>query len=141
MRLVNVYAPSVPSERRGFFSLVEPLLFTNKVVVLGGDFNVDLSRAPGCDLGRVVAGCLLRDAAVEVGGGGPPAATWANSRGVSSRLDYLFFPAGVRVVSFGVSPVWLSDHCLVTAVADIGVSRGPPRPWRRTGVWDVSLFV
>lgn len=55
---------------------------------------MDLARDPGYDLGRLVSGFLLKDA-VRAVAEALPLVTWANSRGVTSRLDYLFFPAAV----------------------------------------------
>lgn len=69
-------------------------------------------------------------------------ATWANSRAMASRLDYLFFPGGVRVTSYSVTPAWLSDHCIVAAVVDVGAARRAPGPWRlRASLLEDEAFV
>ncbi|KAL2080679.1 hypothetical protein ACEWY4_024472 [Coilia grayii] len=131
LRLINVYAPCVPGERRRVFAEVAPLLHTSRLVVLGGDFNSSLDTAPSGDLGGLVGGLPLVDA-FRVAGDGSPGFTWRNSRGQASRLDYLFVSAGVGVRGFVLQPLWLSDHCLIGAQLDVGEqqrrrSRGP---WR-----------
>ncbi|KAL2080684.1 hypothetical protein ACEWY4_024477 [Coilia grayii] len=131
LRLIYVYAPCVPGERRRVFAEVAPLLHTSRLVVLGGDFNSSLDTAPSGDLGGLVGGLPLVDA-FRVAGDGSPGFTWRNSRGQASRLDYLFVSAGVGVRGFVLQPLWLSDHCLIGAQLDVGEqqrrrSRGP---WR-----------
>lgn len=129
-RCVNVYAPSVPGERGGFFDLLRPLLFTNRATFLGGDFNVSVDGPSDGGLGAVVAAHGLRDA-FRVAGDGSDGCTWGNSRGARSRLDYLFVSEWVGVCSFVVCPVWLSDHCLVSATLAAGGARRP-------GLWRLN---
>lgn len=62
LRLVSVYAPSPLGERRDFFQSLEPLMFTNRIVVLGGDFNKDLDKVPISGLGNLVRAFALLDA-------------------------------------------------------------------------------
>ena len=125
LRLINVYAPCVPSERGRLFAEVAPLLHTSRLVVLGGDFNSSLTG----DLGGLVAGLPLMDC-YQAAGGTLPGFTWRGPGGRASRLDYLFVSAGVEVQGFTLQPVWLSDHCLVGAQLGVGVRRRGRGPWR-----------
>lgn len=86
VRLINVWQGEA-----GFFFFegLAPLLTTNRVVVLGGDFNVSLDTGTGRwgELKKVVEGYSLRDAgaAAKSGEGGW---TSSNSRGAAARLDF-----------------------------------------------------
>lgn len=45
LRLVSLYAPAQPEQRADFFTSLRPLLETDRVLVIGGDFNCVLSPA------------------------------------------------------------------------------------------------
>lgn len=55
-RFISVYAPAVGSLRADFFKELYPLCATNKTLVIGGDFNVDLSSRE--DAGETAARAL-----------------------------------------------------------------------------------
>lgn len=128
MRVINVYAPSVPAERRGFFELISPLLVSNRQLVLGSDFNVALERALGDALGRLMGGALLWDT-FKRAGDITAGYTWGNSRGVESRLDYFFVLAGTGVLGFEIVPVWWSDHRLIKVQVEVQGGHGERGPW------------
>ena len=50
-RFVNVYAPAQRRERKGFFVALADVCVTNRVLILGGDFNVSLDGG-GLHLGQ-----------------------------------------------------------------------------------------
>ena len=45
LRFISVYAPAVPDERSAFFQQLRPFLGTDRVVLMGGDFNCVLDAA------------------------------------------------------------------------------------------------
>lgn len=127
-RAICVYAPTQRGERKGFFSALEPLLCTNKILFLGGDLNVNLGKER--DLQSMLTSVGLVDSGKGCGEG---VVTWRNSRGDASRLDYIMVSRRVRVVSYRVCPFWASDHCLVKVVGEVrGVARGP-------GLWRFNI--
>lgn len=89
-RFINIYAPSKREKREGFLGNLCPLLYTNRLVVLGGDFNMSLDKSSGGELAEVIKSFGLQDAFRAVGEEGP-GYTWWNSRQEASRLDYIFF--------------------------------------------------
>lgn len=111
-RAIGVYAPCRVGNRQGFFRQLEPLLYTNRLVLIGGDFNVDIEGEGGSELAQVMAGAGLVDMyrAFEPD---TPGHTWKNSRGHSSRLDLLFVADTAKVQTCLLMPFWASDHCLV----------------------------
>lgn len=111
-RFINIYAPSKREEREGFLENLFPLLYTNRLVVLGGDFNMSLDKSSGGELTEVIKSFGLQDAFQAAGEEGP-GYTWWNSRQESSSLDYIFFPNFVKVCGYTQQPMWCSDHCLV----------------------------
>lgn len=127
-RFINVYAPSKIEERESFLENIAPVLYTNRFIVLGGDFNVSLDNASGVNLARLVGEFSLRDS-FRVAGGIEPAYTWRNSRQGASRLDYLFLPDKVRAGNYTQRPMWCTDHCLVGVWVEVGGLK------RGRGVW------
>lgn len=61
IRLINVYAPSKREERVGFFNFLKPLFYTNRKVVLGGDFNVSVDKEQKGDLAHLLRSFSFRD--------------------------------------------------------------------------------
>lgn len=127
-RFVNVYAPSKLGEREGFLDDLAPVLFTNRLVVLGGDFNVSLDNASGKDLAQLVTNFSLRDS-FRLAGGLEPTYTWRNNRQEASRLDYVFLPDHMKVINYIQQPMWCTDHCLVGVGVEVGGLK------RGRGVW------
>uniref|UniRef100_W5MP44 Reverse transcriptase zinc-binding domain-containing protein n=1 Tax=Lepisosteus oculatus TaxID=7918 RepID=W5MP44_LEPOC len=151
-RVVRVCAPAVGSMRADFFKELFPLCATNRFLVIGGDFDVDLinkeerERRSGEDGdidkkdgdARVVRDMLrmynlidcYKEANPQRGG-----YTWSNTRGVIKRLDYIFASSSVAVETVKVTPVWFSDHCMV----NVRVARSGPEFGR--GVWRLNCAV
>ncbi len=109
-RFVNVYVPSKLGDRKGFLDSLVPILYTNRLLVMGGDFNMSLDNDSGKELALLIAGFSLRDS-FRGAGGRQPTYTWQSSKQEASRLDYLFFPVQVRVCNYTQQPMWCSDHC------------------------------
>ena len=125
-RLVNVYAPNVPRERKDFFNELYGVLLCSKEIVLGGDFNcvgnlrldkMGGNRERGKD-GWDELSCLVKDFDLVDSFRhlfpGKKEYTWS-SRGVSCRLDRIYVSRkivssikDVRHILFS-----LSDHNFV----------------------------
>lgn len=112
LRVIVVYGPQTPAKRKGMFAQVEPYLVTNRQVILGGDFNVELGRG-GDDSGEYISKLManggLVDGArgVKTQGMGP---TWRNTRGTERVLDYIYITRSLRLLSGRLLPVCFSDH-------------------------------
>ncbi len=128
LRFVNVYVPSKLGDRKGFLDNLAPVLYTNRLLIMGGDFNMSLDNVSGKELAVLAAGFSLQDS-FRGAGGREPTYTWRGSKQEASRLDYIFFPAHVRVYKYTQQPMWCSDHCLVGAWAEVGGMK------RGRGVW------
>lgn len=99
-----------------FFRALEHVCFTNRLVVLGGDFNVSLDRAVATEGSlelRTLCNPFHLVDANRVAGPSGPSFTWSNSQGYRSRLDYLFIPRGQEVREFVNRPTWAFDHNVV----------------------------
>lgn len=129
LRFINVYVPSKREEREGFLGKIFPLLYTNRLVVLGGDFNMSLEKSSGGELAGVIKSFGLQDSGQSIGGGGL-GYTWWNSRQEASRLDYIFFSKSVKVNSYTRQLMWCSDHCLVGAGAEVEAGQRGRGKWR-----------
>uniref|UniRef100_W5MPG0 Uncharacterized protein n=1 Tax=Lepisosteus oculatus TaxID=7918 RepID=W5MPG0_LEPOC len=118
LRLINVYAPAQRRLRKDFFTVLEPLLMTNKKIILGGDLNVDLSCTKSVGTRKICSLFSNSDLidSVKQGCGEDKRPTWSNSQGINKRLDYVFLSRSLEVISSSVIPVWFSDHDLVKVV-------------------------
>ncbi|KAF5892597.1 uncharacterized protein DAT39_017706, partial [Clarias magur] len=119
---------------------LEPLLYTNRLVLIGGDFNVDIEGEGGSELAQVMAGAGLVDM-YRVVEPDTPGYTWKNSRGHSSRLDLLFVADTAKVQTCLLRPFWACDHCLVMGGVQVEVARRGRGTWRlnRTMLQDTSF--
>lgn len=116
-RCVCVYAPAMMALRADFFKELYPVCLTNKWIIMGGDFNVDLQdkRDPGAkQLNLLLAQFGLYDCAYRIRKE-KAEATWRNAQGTVKRLDYVFASLDVPVEKVVVLPVGFSDHALVEA--------------------------
>lgn len=129
LRFINVYGPSKREEREGFLENFFPLLYTNRLVVLGGDFNMSLEKSSGGELAGVIKSFGLQDSGQAIGGEGL-GYTWWNSRQEATRLDYVFFSKSVKVRSYTRQLMWCSDHCLVGAGAEVEAGHRGRGKWR-----------
>ena len=137
LRVIVVYGPQTPAEREEVFGLMEPHLVTNRQVIVGGDFNVELG---GTGMTRKQYISLLLEGHGLVDGGkavrpkadGP---TWHNSRGVVKRLDYVFFSRSLSLLEGRVFPVFFTDHHgLLFRVSS-------PMPHFGPGYWRLNISV
>ena len=137
MRVVCVYGPQGRVEMEELVGSLAPHCATNRALVVGGDFNLELGGTGEGSVGAWRA--LFRGHGLVDGGGrttprldGP---TWRNSRGVQKRLDYIFLPRSLGPVSGRALPVFFSDHdgVLLTVRARVPVF-GP-------GYWRLNLGV
>ncbi|KAL7852884.1 hypothetical protein SRHO_G00186690 [Serrasalmus rhombeus] len=91
LRVLCVYAPVDPSSHIAFLEALAPFCFTNRHVVVAGDFNINLEGRDDVSvkhLKKLVAGFSLIDG-FKFCNPGSPGHTWHNSRGASSRIDYI----------------------------------------------------
>ena len=92
-RVVNVYAPTDSAGRRDLFGEIGNCLITNRVLILGGDFSLG-------HLKKVISQFNLIDTFRKVNPG-VAGTTWSNSRGVTSRIDFIFVEGATKVASSG----------------------------------------
>lgn len=95
--------------RKELFETLVSICATNKSVILGRDFNIQLGDkgdSSACSLEDLISGHFLKDSSQRIDSNrtGP---TWRNSRGVVKRLDYVFISKSV------VKPVFFSDHDMI----------------------------
>ena len=143
INLVNLYAPTVPADRRVFYQSVHLYFFPHSSFIVGGDFNcydgssdkfggtVSISS----DLSDLKWSFLLRDAWRAL----HPRTrqfTWFNSdSSVASRLDTFLVARSLlpSVKSCVISPCVFSDHefVFIDLVLDVSSKYGP-------GVWKLN---
>ncbi|KAL7852818.1 hypothetical protein SRHO_G00186030 [Serrasalmus rhombeus] len=121
LRVLCVYAPVDPSSHIAFLEALAPFCFTNRHVVVAGDFNINLEGRDDVSVKhfkKLVAGFSLID------GFKFPGHTWHNSRGASSRIDYILVAPPITVRTASLSPRWYSDHMMVEATVSIDALLG-----------------
>ena len=126
LKLVNVYAPNVPSERKQFFLDLYPFLLSSRPVILSGDFNcigsTRLDKVGGNplrgtdgwpELNSLLSDFNLSDAYRHMYPN-QVAVTW-RSKEVSCRLDRVYLPSAClpQLQSVQHKPNPISDHDLV----------------------------
>lgn len=135
LRLVNVYAPALKGERLDFFKHLPNVLCTNRIVIMGGDFNTYLEGEYDFTaqyLKNVLGDYNLADIYRRHNKKGI-GHTWRNSRGASKRLDYLFISKTIQSSSFFIYPNWFSDHDIIGASCQVqGVEIG-------RGFWKLNM--
>ena len=142
--LVNVYAPTNPSERKIFFKSITDYFFPNSVKILAGDFNC-IESAKDKFGGNFVAAKELKDLRKNSRlsdiwrkiHGNLVQCTWFNSaKTIGSRLDKFFIAQDLvsTVISCEILPLLFSDHDSVELVFDVTdfSSHG-------TGIWRLNL--
>ena len=141
LRLVNIYAPNIPSQRKEFYVDLYPLLLSSRPTILAGDFNCvpdvsidkrggNASRGTGgwTELSSLLSDHDLVDA-YRSKFPNQVAVTW-RGRGVSSRLDRIYLSSSlipsVQSVQHVVNSV--SDHDLVlmrmSPLSPVSVGKG-----------------
>lgn len=141
---VNIYAPTNPSEQKGFFDTIHECFFPNSFMVMGGDFNCiesDLDNFGGnsstCfDLKDLRAVHRLVDIWHRKHGR-QTQCTWFNaSKSIATRLDKFFIAHDLvdRTTYCEISPCSFSDHDSVELRFDLQnvFSHGP-------GIWRLNL--
>jgi len=142
--LVNVYAPTNPSERKSFFDSIRDYFFPNSVKILAGDFNcieTEKDKFGGSFVSANELKELRRNARlVDIWRkihGNLTQCTWFNaSKSIGSRLDKFLIAQDLvpTVTRCEISPSFFSDHDSVDLVFDGKdfSSHGP-------GVWRLNL--
>ncbi|CAB1343287.1 unnamed protein product [Coregonus sp. 'balchen'] len=98
--------------RREMVDCLAPLCATNRHLVIGGDFNINIGRGRDSSAGAI-AGLMACHGLVD--GGLHTAPTMAgptcrNSRGVERRLNYIFLSRSLGQLSGRLLPVFFSHH-------------------------------
>jgi len=120
VNLVNVYAPTYPTERKMFFQSLRPFIFPNSRLVIAGDFNsydILLDKMGGsasidAHFSELKSVNFLRDA-WRLKHPREKQFTWFNSDlSISSRLDTFLISRHLceRVISCEIRPCVYSDH-------------------------------
>ncbi|KAF3859140.1 hypothetical protein F7725_021539 [Dissostichus mawsoni] len=132
LRVIVVYGPQSPAERTNLFTSVEPFLVTNRQVIIGGDFNVELGKG-GDASDQHISQLMVRCGLVDGGKVVKPhidSPTWRNSRGMAKRLDYLFFSRSLNLSTGRTIPVFFSDHDGLLFRVDLDAQTFGPGYWR-----------
>ena len=136
-RFINVYAPAEPQGRRDLFLALPDVCVTNRVLVVGGDFNISFEGNGDFSLPYlrdVVVDFNLQDGfrAVDKVGEG---FTWSKTRGAHSRMDFVFLPSTLEVNDAAVSPLWFTDH------GQLRVTFGVEAPLFGRGYWRLNCEI
>ena len=141
---VNVYAPTNPTERKGFFDTLHEYFFPNSFKVVGGDFNC-IESAFDKKGGNLVLSSELTDfrglhRLVDIWRkchGRQTQCTWFNAdKSIGSRLDKFFIAQELlqQAVKCEIQPCVFSDHDSVVLNFNLidMFSHGP-------GLWRLNL--
>ncbi|KAI4902960.1 hypothetical protein NFI96_008177 [Prochilodus magdalenae] len=137
IRVLCVYAPVEASSRLDFLEVLAPFCITNRHLVVAGDFNINLERDVDVSLKhfkKLICDFGLIDGFVSCNPGNP-GYTWHNSRGASSRLDYILASSSIGFKRVSLSPRWYSDHMMVEATVSITAP-----PFGR-GYWKLNVEI
>ncbi|KAI4890805.1 hypothetical protein NFI96_030933, partial [Prochilodus magdalenae] len=137
LRVLCVYAPVEASSRLDFLEVLAPFCVTNRHLVVAGDFNINLERDVDVSLKhfkKLICDFGLIDGFVSCNPGNP-GYTWHNSRGASSRLDYILASSSIGFKRVSLSPRWYSDHMMVEATVSI---TAPPFG---SGYWKLNVEI
>lgn len=142
--LVNIYAPTNPSERKRFFNTISDYFFPNSVKILAGDFNC-IESASDKFGGNFTCAKELKELRTNVRlvdiwrktHGSATQCTWFNAdKSIGSRLDKFFIAKDLvtNVIKCEILPCVFSDHDSVDLIFDVEnvFSHGP-------GVWRLNL--
>ena len=131
LRVVNIYAPTVRTDRLNFLSQLDKYSLTRRKVIMGGDFNlvldIAMDRFGGNPHGSIGSPELKRLLSkynlIDIWRHQHPSlktCTWSNAdRSIMSRLDKFYISVDLvddsKIVT-GIQPCHLSDHDLVTSL-------------------------
>jgi exonuclease III len=129
LRVVNIYAPTVGTDRLNFLSQLDKYLLTRRKVIMGGDFNLVLDIAMDCFGGNPhgsigspeLKRLLSKYHFIDIWRHQHPSlktCTWSNTdRSIMSRLDKFYISVDLvddsKIVT-GIHQCHLSDHDLVS---------------------------
>lgn len=137
-RLINVYAPTNRSSRLEMFKNLPDILSTNRIVVMGGDFNISLDGRGGSGgdddfsakyISSLLADFFLTDMYRKLNTK-DPGHTWRNSSGLSRRLDYFFITNSFMEGEFESFPNWSSDHDIIRVGFKVSLPQLGPGFWK-----------
>ena len=137
LRVLCIYAPVEASSRIDFLEVLAPFCVTNRHLVVAGDFNINLERDVDVSLKhfkKLICDFGLIDG-FDFCNPGNPGYTWHNSRGASSRLDYILASSSIGFKRVSLSPRWYSDHMMVEATVSITAP-----PFGR-GYWKLNVEI
>ena len=141
LRVLNIYAHASPKERRELFLSLDTVFMTNRHVVIGGDFNSQ-SEGSKAEAGfiNIVTKYNLVDSYKKVN---PDdlGITWSNSRGAKSRIDYIFCPVEFQVTGAKVSPVFYTDHNMLSVKLNSKMIKSGKGYWKlNNNILEVQQF-
>ena len=129
LNLVNIYAPTSPSERKAFFHSLHSYFFPNSRLVIGGDFNCynsaldKLGGVPLLDstLSDLKTSCHLRDAWRFKHPREKQFTCFSSDKLLASRLDSFLVNRRLcdQVAHCSISPCIFSDHDYVFLELDL----------------------
>ena len=144
LNLVNIYAPTNPSERKVFFDSLPDFFFPHSLKIVGGDFNCFESEFDKFQ-GNICISSELRDFRTlhrlidswRKAHGRTIQCTWFNSdKSIGSRLDKFLIQSSLspHVVKCEILPCVFCDHDSVHLELNLDnvYSHGP-------GVWRLNL--
>lgn len=146
MRLINVYGPQTVTERKKLWGLIKPMLFTQKLIIFGGDFNNVLCEGDRSYknyklqfdevfLKKAISQASLIDAHMTVN---PGVKNFTYMRGdAGSRIDRFYLSELFLLVKEKNLPVCFTDHACI--FVSIRFKKFSPRG---RGIWrnNASLF-
>ncbi|MES9885145.1 MAG: reverse transcriptase domain-containing protein [Sedimenticola sp.] len=126
-RLINIYAPNVPGDRREYFDLLVPHLTCAKNLIIAGDFNfvmdTNLDKIGGNANKGMLTSKLFKNIiktfsledAFRILYPDKKSVTFSN-KSIATRLDRVYVASNLRnaVESFDINPCSKSDHDFIT---------------------------
>uniref|UniRef100_A0A803JBH2 Reverse transcriptase domain-containing protein n=1 Tax=Xenopus tropicalis TaxID=8364 RepID=A0A803JBH2_XENTR len=140
IRLINVYGPQGPSERRELLLEIKPYLYTSSPVILAGDFNQVLRAVDRTGRFCKYEGSFMNKLAEDAGL--VDVATWGGRAGKhtyfcgqrSSRIDMIFVKKGESFTEVCEKAVEFSDHSVLSFLYGM---RNQPKIGR--GLWRLDV--
>ena len=150
LQLVNVYAPTIPSDRKEFYKNLENVIDLNKTTILACDFNmienISLDRLGGNpnkthtigleNLEKIKNKLNLID-------------TWRKNnpfqklftyhngdKTIHSRIDRIYISKQIKLIKSQITPNTISDHDSVTTTIQIN-KKEPKGP----GIWKLNTNI
>lgn len=148
LRIISVYSPNDPTERKAFFPSLRQFVDVPWNVVLGGDFNCVLKKSDCCysqfrsDASRKELRKLVQEGdLVDIGEELPSGSIqFTHLQGAShARLDRIYTSSLLlpHVKNYEVKPQFFSDHALVMVTVTSGPHTMEAGSQRR-GTWKMN---